>query len=60
MAGSSLALRAPSGQGRMDAPRHPVGGVRNGLVGQVGVTFGGLGSCGIGTVAFRLLRAEGV
>ena len=42
MARPSLVLRTPSGQGRMDAPRHPVGGVRNGLVGQVGVALGGL------------------
>ena len=42
MAGASLVLRAPSGQGRMDAVRHPVGGVRDGLVRKVGVAFRGL------------------
>ena len=42
MIGPSLVLRTPSGQGGVDAPRHPVGGVRNRLVGQVSVAFGGL------------------
>ena len=35
-------LRAPSGQRRMDAVRYAVGGVRNGLVGKMGVALRGL------------------
>ena len=42
MTGHSLVLSALSGQGGMDAPRHPVGGVRYGLMGQMDVTLGGL------------------
>ncbi len=50
-----LPLRAPSGQGRMDAVRHPVGSVRNGLVGKMGVALGSLHECvtGIGFWARR-------
>ena len=42
MIAPSLIRFAPSGQGRMDAVRYPVGDVRNGLVGKMGVTLRGL------------------
>ena len=37
-----LALYSPSGQGRLDLVRYPVGGLRDRLVGKMGVTLGGL------------------
>ncbi len=42
MVGSSFTLFAASGQGRMDAVRHPVGGGGNGPVGQVDIALRGL------------------
>ncbi len=42
MVGSFLLFRSPSGQGRLDATRHAVSGVSNGLVGKIGVALRGL------------------